>query len=55
MDVHILISIVNMKLRNEFSTLSSLCVRFELDEQALIERLESAGYVYASEQNQFRR
>lgn len=55
MDVHILMSIVNMKLRNEFSTLSLLCVRFELDEQVLTGRLEKAGYAYASEQNQFRR
>ncbi len=54
MDVHILMSIVNMKLRDEFSSLSSLCARFELNEQLLIDRLAKAGFSYVSAQNQFR-
>lgn len=54
MDVHILMSIVNMKLRDEFSSLSSLCARFELNEQSLIDRLATAGFSYVSAQNQFR-
>ena len=54
MDVNILISIVNMKLRDEFSSVTSLCVRFDLDEKSLIDRLGKDGYAYKSEQNQFR-
>lgn len=54
MDVHILMSVINMKLRNEFSSLRSLCASFELDEKVLISRLATAGYVYESEQNHFR-
>lgn len=54
MDIHILMSIVNMKLRDEFSSLASLCIRFEIDEHALIARLQQGGYAYEKEQNQFR-
>ncbi|MGL1956490.1 MAG: DUF4250 domain-containing protein [Colwellia sp.] len=54
MDVHILMSVVNMKLRNEFSSLRSLCASFELDEKSLVAKLAKDSYVYESDQNQFR-
>ena len=53
MDVNMLISIVNMKLRNDFSSLSSLCSSFEINEAELVERLLSAEFKYESELNQF--
>ncbi|MGL5336237.1 MAG: DUF4250 domain-containing protein, partial [Enterovibrio sp.] len=32
MDPNLLLSIINMKLRDQFSTLASLCVFYEIDE-----------------------
>lgn len=54
MDVHMLMSIINMKLRDEFSSLTSLCNRFELDEIQVIDRLKAGGYTYFIEHNQFK-
>lgn len=54
MDGNILLSLVNMKLRNEFSSVSSLC-RFYAIERALLEqRLLAGGFVYQPSINQFR-
>ena len=55
MDVNILLSVINTKLRNEFSSISLLCASFEVDEKLLVIRLEKDGYVYKIEQNQFRK
>lgn len=52
-DFNILFSVVNMKLRDEFSSIKSLCVSLELDEEVLLKRLKQHGYVYAQQNNQF--
>ena len=53
-DPYILLSVVNTKLRDEYSSLSALCGGLEADEQELTEKLAGAGYAYDPETNQFR-
>ncbi|WP_394178688.1 DUF4250 domain-containing protein [Marinomonas posidonica] len=55
MDINMLFSIINLKLRNDFSSLSSLCASFEIDEQQLTERLKSGGFHFETKENQFKR
>ncbi|MDP5030702.1 MAG: DUF4250 domain-containing protein [Paraglaciecola sp.] len=54
MDVHILLSIVNMKLRNDFTSLPRLCQSFELNQTLLESKLNKAHYAYQASLNQFR-
>ncbi|WAJ70084.1 DUF4250 domain-containing protein [Catenovulum adriaticum] len=54
MDPHLLLSIVNMKLRNENIGLASLCNHYEINQQLLLNKLESAGFYYQADINQFR-
>ena len=54
MDVYMLLSAVNMQLRDEFESVSSLCSYHEIDEAKLKERLQEAGFAYVKEQNQFK-
>lgn len=54
MDSNILLSIINMKLRDFYSSLESLCLDIDLKEEELKEKLSSIGYEYNKEQNQFK-
>ena len=54
MDVYMLLSAVNMQLRDEFESVSSLCSYHEIDEAKLKERLQEAGFTYVKEQKQFK-
>lgn len=54
MDANILLSIINMKLRDFYSSLESLCKDIDLKEEELKEKLASIGYEYNKEQNQFK-
>ena len=54
MDVYMLLSAVNMQLRDEFESVSSLCSYHDIDEEMLKERLQEAGFTYEKEQNQFK-
>ncbi|OEE74305.1 DUF4250 domain-containing protein [Enterovibrio norvegicus] len=54
MDTVMLMSIVNMKLRDEFPSLSELAKYFDIDTVALQTKLAGAGFEYIPEQNQFR-
>lgn len=54
MDPHLLYSLVNTKLRNDYADLDDLVRSFDLDREALEQRLADAGYVYNTDQNQFR-
>ncbi|MGN0929006.1 MAG: DUF4250 domain-containing protein [Succinivibrio sp.] len=54
MDVYMLLSAVNMQLRDEFESVSSLCSYHEIDGAKLKERLQEAGFTYVKEQNQFK-
>ncbi|MBQ8953068.1 MAG: DUF4250 domain-containing protein [Clostridia bacterium] len=52
-DPNILLSWVNMKLRDEYESLSELCAALDEDEAALTERLAQAGWRYDGALNQF--
>ena len=53
MDSNMLLSIVNMKLRNEADLLAGFCLRYELDEALLTQRLAEQGWHYQASNNQF--
>lgn len=53
MDPYILLSAVNLKLRNDCSSLDDLCKTHEISEEKLCARLASVGYKYNADQNQF--
>lgn len=48
-----LLSWVNLKLRDFYPSLENLCEDLDIDPADLIETLEKAGYVYNCEQNRF--
>ena len=52
-DPVILLSFVNMKLRDEFSDLDDLCASLDLDQSELIKTLEMLDYHYDSAYHQF--
>lgn len=54
MEAEMLLSLVNMQLRNRFDSIGALARFYELDETALADRLAAIGYCYAPDQNQFR-
>jgi hypothetical protein len=54
MDVNMLLSIINMKLRDEFETLDELARFYEIDPNALEQRLKEAGFEYQKSLNQFK-
>ncbi|HCH01796.1 MAG TPA: DUF4250 domain-containing protein [Vibrio sp.] len=54
MDPVMLMSIVNMKLRDEYGDLDNLVKAFDIDKQALINKLAGAGFDYLPEVKQFR-
>lgn len=54
MDPVMLMSIVNMKLRDEYGDLDNLVKAFDIDKQTLIAKLAAAGFDYLPEAKQFR-
>ncbi|GEK13969.1 DUF4250 domain-containing protein [Aliivibrio fischeri] len=54
MDPVMLMSMVNMKIRDEFGDLDSYIKFYELDKDALIKKLADAGFDYLEEAKQFR-
>ncbi|MFW5841658.1 MAG: DUF4250 domain-containing protein [Bacillota bacterium] len=53
MDVNILLSVVNTKLRNHYDSLEDLCKTEDIDENDVTKKLQKAGYKYDSTRNQF--
>ncbi len=53
-DPFMLLSMVNMKLRDQYPTLDELCRSLDVDKDELTERLAAAGFEYLPEINQFR-
>lgn len=53
-DPVMLMSMVNMKLRDEYSTLEELCAAYGLEEEALKKTLSEAGFDWLPEVRQFR-
>lgn len=53
-DPIMLLSFINLKLRDYYSSLSDLCDDLEVDETDITSTLISIGYFYDKEKNQFR-
>ncbi len=52
-DVMMLFSFINMKLRDEFSSLDELCDAMNVDRQFIEDKLKTAGFEYNEQQNKF--
>lgn len=52
-DPVMLLSFVNLKLRDYYSDLEGLCEDLQLDRQELTDKLESIDYHYNPDKNQF--
>lgn len=52
-DPIMLLSVVNAKLRDFYESMDLLCEDMGEDRQKITDRLESAGYHYNKERNQF--
>lgn len=52
-DPMMLMSVINMKLRDFYKDLDELCDDLDLDRSELEERLYKAGFEYSSESNRF--
>ena len=53
-DPVMLLSMVNMKLRDQYASLDELCIDLEEDKEELCAKLSSAGFSYDEKTNQFR-
>lgn len=52
-DPYMLLSIINMKLRDFYPSLDVLCDDMDEDKQEIIAALEKVGYHYAAARNAF--
>ena len=52
-DPYILLSFLNTKLRDEYSSLTELCAALDADEREITAALAAVGYRYDPSQNQF--
>ena len=52
-DPNMLLSYVNTKLRDEFSSIEELCDCLDVDREELVNKLQNAGYRYDHAINQF--
>ena len=53
MDLHILLSVINTKLRDNYDNLDDLCEDLDYDKEDIIKKLSSIGYCYNKDQNRF--
>ena len=53
LDPIMLYSVINTKLRDQYSSLEKLCEDLELDQKELEKKLSTVGFVYNSELNKF--
>ncbi|MBQ5332306.1 MAG: DUF4250 domain-containing protein [Oscillospiraceae bacterium] len=53
-DPIMLLSFINMKLRDIYPSLEALCEDMDIREEELAEKLRAAGFEYDKEQNRFR-
>ena len=52
-DPHLLVSVINMKLRDFYASLDALCDDLDEDKASVIAELNEIGYRYDKERNQF--
>ena len=50
----VLLSFINMKLRDAYPDLDELCADMDVDKEELIRKMETAGYHYNEDSNQFK-
>lgn len=53
-DPVMLLSFMNMKLRDMYDSLDSLCDDLDLNKEEVLEKLEKINYFYDERQNQFK-
>lgn len=53
-DPVMLLSLVNMKLRDQYDSLKSLCDDLDVSQQEIMDILKKIDYVYDEKQNQFK-
>ena len=52
-DPMMLFSLINMKLRDFYPSLDSLCEDLNVSKEDIVNRLQSVGFEYNEEQNKF--
>lgn len=52
-DPFMLMSAINMKLRDEYESLDSLCADLDIDKSELTTKLAEAGFKYSEENKKF--
>ena len=52
-DPIMLLSVVNMKLRDSYASLDALCDDLDVSREEIVNRLAEVGYAYSKERNQF--
>ena len=52
-DPFMLLSMINMKLRDQYPSLDALCDDLDVSKADIEETLEKAGYKYSQDQNAF--
>ena len=53
MDAHVLLSLVNTRLRNDHASLDALADAYDIDAALLEAKLGEIGYVYNVKENRF--
>jgi hypothetical protein len=53
-DATMLLSIINTKLRDKYTSLDILCDDLEITKEYILNKLETIGYNYNETENQFR-
>lgn len=53
-DPAMLLSFINMKLRDQYDSLDALCDDLDVSKKEIIEKLKSIDYIYDNEKNQFK-
>lgn len=53
-DPYILLSYINMKLRDKYVNLDELCASLDIERTSLEKRLSDAGFEYVPSVNQFK-
>jgi hypothetical protein len=54
MDAYLLLSMLNMKLRDEFSNLHEFCLEYDIEDSFIKDKLANIGYIYNIITNQFK-
>lgn len=53
-DPAMLLSFINMKLRDQYDSLEALCDDLDISESEIVEKLKTIDYIYDIEKNQFK-